>query len=165
MTIGQPHLVVLGSETLVSVAINALIPTAIIWAIGVSPPGTLLGVGQLVHGMTMASGLATFAMTLAVTLIVRARVRRRPALAEPIGGIPAIVRWLPRPLMVRMVAMGLVAMIVLVPLGAAAAALSGILPLGPRGFLTFNLIYGTVVGLTMTPAVVLRAFADRAVVI
>ena len=160
MTIGPQHLAVIRTETIVSIAINAIVPTAIIYAIGLAPPATLLGLGQLVHGMSMASGLATFAMTLAVTLLVRGRVRRRRDLALTRAQVPAVVRWLPTPLALRMLATGLVAALLLVPIGAVAATVLNILPLGPGNFILFNLAYGTLVGLVMTPAVVLRAFAD-----
>jgi len=154
------HRATVRTETMVSVAINALVPTAIIWAIGLTPPERLWGLGQLLHAMTMASGLATLVMSAVVTLLVRARVHKRPELALDMSDVPRIVRLLPRHLIARAPVMGLVAVALLVPVGAALSTLLHILPLGVQSFVIFNLLFGTLVGLTMTPAVVLRALAD-----
>ena len=158
--ISPPHRAAVRNETIISVAINALIPTAIIRAIGFAPPQQLWGLGQLLHAMTMASGLATLLMSAIVTLLVRGRVRRRPDLALTTTDLPRIVRLLPRQLPARAPVMGLTAIILLVPAGAALSTLLHILPLGVARFVVFNLVFGTVAGLTMTPAVVLRALAD-----
>lgn len=154
------HRAAVRTETLVSIAINALVPTAIIRAVGLAPPRALGGGEGLVQAMAKASGLATLLMTVAITLLVRARVRAGsvPALAH--ADLPAPLRLLPGALPLRAPAMALVAVVVLVPLGALAATLLSILPLDTGGFVGFNLAYGSLVGLTMTPAVVLRALAD-----
>ena len=82
MSIEREHRRVLRQETLVSMAINALLPSAIIWLLDVTPPQTLVGEQPLVAAMLPAAGMATLAMTLIVTLIIRARVRS--------GSLPAL---------------------------------------------------------------------------
>lgn len=148
------------NETMVSVAINALIPTAIIWLVGLAPPERLDGETGLLQAMTKASGLATTLMTLVVTLLIRARVRSGAAPALPRASLPTIIRWLPGSVLLRAPVMGLIAVALLVPTGAAFAAAFSLLPLTIGGFVVFNLIYGTIVGLVMTPGVVLRALVD-----
>jgi hypothetical protein len=161
MTLLPEQRAAIRNETAISVAINAIGPTAIIWLAGVAPPATLAGADGLLGGMAKGSGIATLLMTAIVTTLIRGRVRARPALAVAGADLPAPVRLLPTNVILRAVMMGVVAAVLLVPVGAAAAALFDLLPLNRSGFAVFNVVFGTVVGLTMTPPVVLRALADR----
>ena len=149
------------NETLVSVVLNALVPAAIIRFVALPGPLALAGDDGLWSAMLKGAGLATFMMTLVVTLIVRARVRKGGVAALAAVDLPAVVRLLPRFVLLRAAMMAVVAVIVLVPIGTAAASAAHILPLGLDGFALFNIAFGALSGLTMTPAVVLRALADR----
>lgn len=161
MAIETAHRVVVRQETVVSVAINALAPAAIIWFLDVPPPQTLLETQPIVRDMLAASGIATFMMTLVLTLIVRARVRKGalPALEWP-HGERGLMAFIPQNLLLRALALGLTAVVLLVPPGLVIVALTGILPLTKLGFLAFNLAFGAVVGLVMARFVVLTALAD-----
>ncbi|HEX8483802.1 hypothetical protein [Sphingomonas sp.] len=159
--IGAHQRAAIRNETMVSVAINAIVPTAIIWAAGVTPPAMLAGAQGLLAGMAKGSGIATLLMTAIVTLLIRKRVRAKPALALAPSELPPLVRSLPGNVVARAIIMSLVAMILLVPAGAAVATVLGILPLDTAGFVIFNVLFGTIVGLTMTPMVVMRALADE----
>lgn len=161
MTIGADHRRALHQEMIVSTAINSLVPAAIIWLVDLAPPDTLLGANGIVGPMSKASGLATFAMTLILTLIVRHRVRG--------GGLPALdwpnaerglMRFQPRMLLLRAIANALLAVVLLVPAGLVVVAIIHILPLDKIGFLMFNLVFGAIVGIVMTRFVVLPALAD-----
>lgn len=161
MAIGPEHRRAVRQETVVSILINAILPSAIIWFLGVAPPLTLLGEHGIVGDMLPAAGLATLAMTLVLTNIVRMRVRK--------GALPALnwpreergaMRFIPQNLLLRAVTLGLLAVVLLVPSGLAVVAVLDILPLTRVGFLVFNLIYGAFVGLIMARFVVLPALAD-----
>lgn len=158
--IERAHWAAVRNETIISVAINALIPTAIIWVVALTPPARFDGDDGLWSAMTKASGLATLLMTFIVTMLVRGRVRAGvvPSLAQQ--NLPLPLRLLPSVAVLRAVITGIVAVVVLVPIGTLAAQVLGLLPLTIGGFVVFNLVFGTLVGLTMTPLVVLRALAD-----
>lgn len=163
MSIGPEHHRAVRNETIVSTAINSLIPAAIIWFVELPPPDSLVGTNGIIGPMAKASGLATFAMTLVLTMIVRMRVRKGalPALNWPQGERGAL-GWLPSNVFLRALAVAFLAVILLVPTGLAVVALLGIVPLDRVGFLIFNLLFGALVGIVMTRFVVLPALADSA---
>lgn len=149
---------VVRTETAVSVAINALVPAGIIWLIGIPGPEALGGATGLIQGMLKAAGLATLLMTLALTTILRARLRRGTLPRTPEVSGPG--RFLPARLLPRAIVLALTAIVLLVPVGTIAAVAFGILPLTQVGLLIFNLLFGTLIGLTMAPPLVRRALAD-----
>lgn len=155
------HKAALRQEVAVSTAINALVPAAIIWLLDVSPPQRLIGPDTILGALVPASGLATLVMTLVLTAIVRARVAKGtvPALAWP-RSERGIYRLVPHSLPLRALALALLAIVLLVPVGWAVVAVTGILPLTKLGALAFNIAFGAAVGLVMTRFVVLPALAD-----
>lgn len=161
MSIGPAHRQAVRNETVVSIAINSLIPAAIIWFINASPPQTLTGDHGILGSMLPAAGLATLLMTLVLTNIVRFRVGKGalPALDWPRAERGAMA-YIPQNLLLRAIALALLALVLLVPAGLVVVALIHILPLTKIGFLIFNLIYGAIVGLVMARFVVLPALAD-----
>jgi hypothetical protein len=161
MSIEPKHRQAVRAETVVSIAINSLVPAAIIWFLDVSPPRTLFGEHGILGSMLPAAGLATLLMTLVLTNIVRARVRKRslPALDWPKSERGAMA-WIPANMILRAIALAVLALILLVPSGLVVVALINVLPLTKVGFLIFNLVYGAVVGLVMARFVVLPALAD-----
>jgi hypothetical protein len=160
MTLNPHQRAAVRNETLVSVVINAVIITALLWLSGIAPPAALHGADGLLAGMAKGAGIPTFLMTLIASKVIRGRVSATPALALPWGDLPGPLRALPGNLVLRAVAMALVAIVVLVAVGAVVATLLGIVPLDGRGFVIFNIVFGAVVGLATAPIVVLRALAD-----
>jgi hypothetical protein len=160
MTLNPQQRAAVRNETVVAVVINAIIITALLWLAGIAPPAALRGSDGLLAGMAKGAGIPTFLMTLIATKVIRGRVRATPALALPRADLPAPVRALPGNVFVRAVVMALVAIAVLVVVGAVVATLLDILPLDGRGFVIFNIVFGAVVGLATAPIVVLRALAD-----
>ena len=154
----------LRQQVAISIAINALIPTTIIWLIGVAPPDALLGNHAILPGMMMGSGLATLFMTVGLTLAVRSSLQHRKILPLPLAAVGWLSRMLPAPLLARGLSMALLAMLVLVPCGTALLTATPLLPLSAAGFVVWNMLYGAAVGLTMTPLVVRRALADPSVI-
>ena len=151
------HRAAIRNETLISVAINALVPAGLIGAIGVTPPTAL---DALLPGLLLGSGLATLLMTLVVTHLVRGRTRRGPVPLLALADAPTIVRALPRHVAGRAVSMALLAIFLLVPLWSLIVTLGRLLPFGTTGLFLFNVGFGASVGATMTPPVVIRALAD-----
>jgi hypothetical protein len=161
MSIGPEHRQAVRNETIVSIAINSLIPAAIIWFVEARPPQTLTGEHGILGSMLPAAGLATLLMTLVLTTIVRFRVRKGvlPALDWP-QAERGVMAWIPGNMILRAIALALLALVLLVPAGLVIVALTGVLPLTSVGFLIFNLIFGAAVGLVMARFVVLPALAD-----
>ena len=155
------HSAALRQETAVSVAINALLPAAVIWLLDVTPPKSLLGPHPILAAIVPASGLATFVMTVVLTSIVRARVAggRLPALIWPAND-RGLYRFIPSNLALRGMFLALIAIVCLVPPALVLVAVADILPLTKPGALAFNIAFGAVVGLAMTRFVVLPALAD-----
>ena len=161
MSIGPEHRKAVRDETIVSIAINSLAPAGIIWFLNASPPQTLTGEYGILGSMLPAAGMATLLMTLVLTNIVRFRVRKGalPALDWPQSERGAMA-WIPKNLILRAIALALLALVLLVPAGLLVVSVIDILPLTKVGFLIFNLIYGAIVGLVMARFVVLPALAD-----
>ena len=135
MSIGPEHRQAVRNETVVSMAINSLVPAAIIWFLDVSPPLALVGPQGILGSLLPAAGLATLLMTLVLTNIVRFRVRKNalPALYWPKKERGAMA-WIPGNLILRAIALALLAVVLLVPTGLAAVAMIDILPLTKVGF-------------------------------
>ena len=161
MSIEPQHRAAVRNETVVSIAINSLVPAAIIWFLEASPPQTLTGEYGILGSLLPAAGLATLMMTLVLTNIVRARVRKGalPALDWPKAERGAMA-FIPKNLILRAIALALLAIVLLVPAGLIVVALIKILPLTRVEFLIFNLVFGALVGLVMARFVVLPALAD-----
>lgn len=155
------HRTALRQETVISTAINALVPAAIIWLLDVTPPQRLIGPDTILGAIVPASGLATLIMTFVLTLIVRARVAKGavPPLTWP-RAERGVYRFVPQLLPLRALALALLAIILLVPATWALVAVSGILPLTKVGALVFNIAFGAMVGVVLTRFVVLPALAD-----
>lgn len=71
-----------------------------------------------------------------------------------------MLRLIPHNLLLRAFALGLLAIMLLVPTGLVVVSALGVLPFDKVAFLIFNLIFGAVVGLVMARFVVLPALAD-----
>ena len=158
------HAKALAQETVVSTCINAFLPAGIIWFLNVTPPQVLIGPNDILAALVPGAGAATFAMTLILTMIVRTRVAKGVvATFDWPRAERGFYRFIPQNLLLRAIALAVMAMAIMVPLGLAVTALTGILPLTKVGALVFNIVYGAAVGLLMTRFVVLPALADGAV--
>ena len=152
---------IVSKEMVVSTLLNAFGPAGIIFALNLTPPERLIGPNDVIAALVHAAGLATFAMTLILTYIVRKRVA---AGTLPIFDWPqsqrGLYRYVPRHLILRALVLAVVAIILLVPFGLGITALLNIAPLSKLGFLLFNVAFGAVIGLVMTHFIVLCALAD-----
>lgn len=152
---------ILRGEMLVSLGVNAGLFPGLIWLANLPPPQGFGGADGLISGMSKGSGLAMFLMTLLLTAAVRARQRRGLPALDP-AGLPRLARALPRALLLRAVVVALGSMLVIVPVGAAFAWALHILPFDKTQATLFNIVYGAVVALVVTPTVARRALADGA---
>lgn len=155
------HDAVVRTQTLVSVAVYAFIPTALLWLFRVPGPATVFGERSLIGPALAPALLGTFMMTIGLTLMIRAQVRRAtmPALVWAAADRDA-ARRLPRSLLARAAVLALGATVVFVPAALALVGVAGVLPLSREGFAVFNIVYGACIGAVVTRYVVLAALAD-----
>lgn len=156
------HNAVVRAQTLVSVAIYAVLPTTVLWLIQAPGPATLFGNMGMIGPLLAPAAIGTFMMTIGLTLMIRGAVRAgtMPALnASPADR--SVLGILPASLPLRAALLALVATVIFVPAGLAVVTAAGLLPLSRVGFAVFNIVYGSCIGAAMTPSVVLAALADR----
>ena len=163
MGVETKHRAVVRSETIVSTAIYALVPSVVLWCVGAPPPQAMFGQQGITTPLLLAAGVGTFMMTLVLTSIVRLRVRK--------GSLPSLhwprvergaMRYLPSFLLARAFVLAVISVAIFVPMGIAAVGLASIVPLTSTGFFVLNSIYGAAIGAVMTRFVVLAAMADDA---
>ena len=140
-------------ETCISTTINALVPPAIIWALGVHVPVSLAD-----QAATLARGtfLASFATSFIGTAIVRGRLARG---APPMARFASRV-WIPRLLPLRALFLTAAALLTLLPAGLAAAQVLGLAHMDRSGLFFFNVLFGILVGGVLTPFVTCLALTD-----
>ena len=140
-------------ETLISTAINALAPAAIIWALALKPPPTLEGQAVMLGRATI---LATFLMSLIVTALVRGRLAK---------GAPPLARgpgwgWIPRLLPLRALFWTVCGLLTVLPIGVALGQMMGLAGMSRTGFFFFNVLFGAILGVGLTPFVVWLGLTD-----
>ena len=153
----QDHRKYLTSQTLVGAVLNLVLNGAIAWAAfrsldsgSPSMSGDLLGTAFLLPLL----------VCLIATPLVRVEVRRgKVAPAEPSGPIS---RLLPRSLLLRGIALGLLAAVTLAPLTIWGLQALGIRGMGLWQFVSFKAAFGAALAALITPVVALRALMDPA---
>jgi len=143
----------IGGETLVAVVINALLSLAfaLLTSHGVAVV-PLWGV----HGMALDFApqvfMVTFATTLAITLVARARVRSGKAapLGRERGGLLA---WGSRNAFLRAVIFGLTATLILAPISAGALYELGRDSLLSQQFIIMKVVYGALLAAVIAPSI------------
>lgn len=152
---------ILRGEMIVSLCVNAGLFPGLIRLAGLPPPQRLDGADGLVSGMLKGAGLAMFLMTLLLTIAVRARQRAGLPALDP-ARLPPPARALPRVLALRAVVVAIGSMLAIVPVSALLAYALRLLPFTMAEATLFNIGYGAVVALVVTPTVARRALADGA---
>ncbi len=160
-TLREEHRQLLNRECTVGILVNAIVPPAIIAGLGVPPPQALFGPEGVLPGLLAASAAATFLMTLIVTLVTRARVRK--------GAVPRLdwpreqrgwLRYVPNALPLRALVLAARAAVLLVPLGLLLVAVAGLAPFTTTSANLFNVAFGALVGAVATGPIVKLALAD-----
>ena len=147
-------------ETFLSTAINALIPSGIIWLLGVAPPQTLTGKHGVVPGIVAGTALPIFFMTIFLTQLLRRR--RRAGLLPPLFSGTDQRRDHPSfgSLLGRSVGFTLAGVATLAPAAMGIINVLGLVPMNGPHYALFNIGYGAIVGMTVTPFIVWAALAD-----
>lgn len=153
-----PH--VLAAETLVGVVIGALIIPAIIWLLDAAPPTDLVGKHGVIVGLLMGTFFQVFGTGIAVTLVLRNRVRRGSLHALAPQAFPWAGR-LPRNWALRALLLTVFALALLVPVALAICAIFHVYPLSKAHFAALNSLYGALVAILITPVVAVAALSDR----
>jgi hypothetical protein len=147
-------------ETCVSTLINAFIPAGIIWLIGLPPPKGLLGPHGMLPAIVAATVLPIFLMTLALTYALRRRLVSTHVLAPKMQLKRQFSR-LAMPLLPRAVALTLLGLAVLMPAAVAFLHMEALLPMTRYQFALFNVSYGALIGIAITPLIVLATLAEK----
>jgi hypothetical protein len=145
-----------------STLINAFIPAGVIRLIGVAPPDKFTGAHGILPAIAAATALPTFLMTLALTAVLRHRIASGRLVRSPTA-LESRFRKLSVPLLVRASVLTMLGLIVLTPAAVGLLYWRGLVPLTLYQFTVFNISYGAVIGIVLTPLIVLAAMAEKPV--
>jgi hypothetical protein len=156
----QDHRTYLISQALVGAAVNLVLNGAIGWVIFRSLDRIPFSGSPSVSGDLVGTAfLLPLLVCLIATPLVRAEVRGGAVEpAEPSGVIP---RFLPRGLLLRGIALGLLAAVTIAPLAIWGLRALGIQAMGFWQFVGFKAAFGAALAALITPVVALRALMDR----
>jgi hypothetical protein len=146
-------------ETSISTIPNAVVSAGFVWLIfGSTAKIPLWGMDGLAFDLVPTTFMLTLMTTIALTLLMRKRLRDGALVRPDAGGRPL---HLPRNPVLRGLVLGLGLLLIFVPVSV--AALSAIWQ-GDWTFaqvLTFKIVYGVIVGWVATPLVVLAALREQ----
>lgn len=153
----------LQSETAISVVANTAVSGLFAWGLfhgAKSIP--LWGAQGIVVDLVPTVFMITLALTIALTLITRGRLRKGklPLPAWSRSDLGVIGR-LPSRVALRAPALAVCMTLALVPLSAMLLVLAGVESMRFTTFFFFKLAYGAAFAVLVTPIILLRAFADR----
>lgn len=150
-------------EIAIGMVLNAVISAAFAWGIfrGVAHVPLWAGTRGMAFDLVPTVFMITLMMTIALTLITRARLRRgaAPALAWSRDS-HVLLRLLPRNAVGRGLCLAAGATIVLVPLSVACLAGAGFQTMAFGPFVWFKVAYGVALAVLVTPIILLCAFGD-----
>ena len=143
-------------ETVIGMVINTLLSCAFAFAVAHGRTTIpLWGAKGIAVDFIPQTFLMMFAVTLAVTLLTRKRLRAGQVLPMQKGG--SVVARLPQNAFLRALTVGLVLAVVLTPLCSGVLHLAGVDGVSARAFITLKAIYGAVVTAFVTPTIVKAA--------
>lgn len=163
ITLENQHRRNLKSETAISVIANAAVSGLFAWGIFHGEATVpLWGANGIVVDLVPTVFMITLALTIALTLVTRGRIRR--------GKLP-VPEWsshdlgwigrLPAKVLYRAPVLALLMTLVLVPLSAVVLVAAGVGSMSFPVFFVFKLIYGAAFAVLITPVIILRALADK----
>lgn len=146
-------------QTLVGAGVNLVLNGAIGWAAFRSLDRIPFSGSPSISGDLVGTAiLLPLLVCLIATPLVRMEVRRgKIAPAQPSGPIP---RFLPRSLLLRGIALGLLAAVMIAPLTIWGLQALGIRGMGLWQFVGFKAAFGSALAALITPIVALRALMD-----
>ena len=156
----RDHRKYLTRQTLVGAAVNLVLNGAIGWAVFRSLDRIpFLGSPSVSGDLVATAFLLPLLVCLIATPVVRAEVRGRAV--EPAESSGPISRFLPRRLLLRGIALGLLAAVTIAPLLIWGLQALGIQAMSFWPFVGFKAAFGAVLAALITPLVALRALMDR----
>ncbi len=152
-------------ETAISIVANTVVSGMFAWGIfhgvAVIP---LWGAQGIAVDLIPTVFMITLALTIALTLITRARIRKGKLPRPTWGRIDlGLSRLLPDNILLRAFTFAAAMTVILVPLSVLLLVTAGVSEMSFKVFFVFKLIYGAIYAVVVTPPVLLRAFADGAV--
>ena len=122
----------------------------------------LWGKGGLFFDLIPTIFFMTFGMTLGITLATRGRIVKGKAPAAPFQRIDhTALRFLPGLSFMRALVLGIFALLVFLPVSVGLLMLLHDFPISFNKMLVFKTLYGALIGLLITPIIVLCAMADK----
>lgn len=150
-------------ETIISIFVNACINFVLAFLMFRSQDAIMFwGKGGLFLDLSATITFMTIGMALAFTPMHRGRVMKGTAPATPWHRKehPAF-RFLPDPFFYRALVFTFLALIILLPASTGLLVVLKDFPISFKWLLTFKTFYGGMVGLILTPIIILCALADR----
>ena len=159
----KSHRQFLFKETVISIFAGAVINFGFGFFIFRSQDAIMLwGKGGLFFGLIPNIFMMTAGMTMGITLATRRRVLKGSAPAAPFHITDhAVLRFLPNSFFIRALILGVVALIVLLPLSTVLLNAFKDFPISFAELLIFNTFYGGLIGLFITPVIIMGAMADH----
>lgn len=151
----------LKAEVAVSTVINAVIIPVLLWLSPVPPPAEIAGPDGLALSLVKGTVIPVFLMTTLITLVLRKRLAK--AGVERIDPATTSLGWLgaiPRLAPLRAIVFAVMALCSIMPVSLGVAVLLKTYPLNDATFFAFNVVYGIVIAVAVTPFIVLAAMLE-----
>ena len=122
----------------------------------------LWGKGGLFMDLIPTVFFVTSGMVLGMTHMHRGRIMKgnAPVIGWHRSEHP-VLRFVPSPLFIRALVLGIYALMVFIPLSTALVVLLMNFPISFNAMLVFKAFYGVLVALLVTPIIIIRALADK----
>ena len=145
-------------ETLIAIFVNAIVFPVGLRTAGLVPPPTMTGPhGALIDGV-LATVCPIVLMTIVMSLVLRARFRRRPVSPWTATSFP--IAAVPRQIVARAIFLAGAGLLVLLPLRLLAIRLLGLLPMTGTSHFMLNGVYGCAIGAIFMPVILLATAAE-----
>ncbi len=150
-------------ETIISIFINAVLNFAITFFMFRSRDAIMFwGKGGLFFDLIPATFFTTFFMALVLTPVIRSRIQKGTAPAAPWDRSEhLILRFLPGGLFIRAIVVGIFALLMLLPVSTGLLAFLNVFPILFKEMLILKTCYGALIGLLISPIIVIGAMADK----
>jgi len=148
----------LAREALVSAVINVVLSGGIAWArFGHQPRIPVWGTSGLLLDAVPSTALPVLLMSVALTLIVRQRLKQSPVMVDG----PTLVTCLPKSLPMRALALALLSTLLLVAISGFVFTLFGTQWVSTISTMTIKCVQAAVIGLILGPIIVVRTLYER----
>ena len=150
---------IIAGDWLISILINTLVIPAILWGLGAPAPRGLAGANGVIADAVRSTVNPMLMMTVMIT--AELRLRRRAGKIPFVHANLAWLKWVPKTLILRCVFFIIVGNLILAPLRVAAFVSLALYMLTPLQYAISNMLYGIVIGLTFSHAIILPALTEK----